>query len=198
MLSPVLGSFAFVVLYVLAAFFYPGGSAVDVRSKGFSWMHNYWCNLMNEKALNGEINAARPFAYAAMLVVAITLWFFWYIASQRLSLSRNRKILVLFSGSLSLVLLPLLPTTLHDAVINVSASLGLVAMFVIYAALYKKAWNVLFSLGVFNVLLVALNNYLYYGTSLYYLPLVQKITFVSFLLWVVLVTGKIYREQSAT
>jgi hypothetical protein len=55
----------------------------------------------------------------------------------------------------------------------------------------------LFGFGLFNLGLVVLNNCIYYGSSLYYLPLVQKITFVSFLLWVCFVSVKLYRQQTA-
>ncbi|HEV7621655.1 MAG TPA: hypothetical protein VGO09_07980, partial [Flavisolibacter sp.] len=54
-LSPVFGSFAFIILYIIATIYYPGGSQANNVSKGFSWVHNYWCNLLNEKAINGAL-----------------------------------------------------------------------------------------------------------------------------------------------
>ena len=59
-----------------------------------------------------------------------------------------------------------------------------------------KGWRGLFYFGLFNVVLVAINNYIYhFAGSLYWLPLVQKITFLSFLVWVCCVTIRLYRLQ---
>lgn len=178
--------------------FYPGGSQADARAKGFSWLHNYWCNLLNEKGINGELNRGRPFAQMALLVLSLTLLSFWAVAAHRLPFSQKKKHFVLTSGLASLVLLPFLVSAYHDTVINLSGALGLISMIIIYAGLYKEGWYGLFSFGVFNLALVALNNYIYYTTSLYYLPLVQKFTFASFLLWVCLVTIKLYRRPQGT
>lgn len=194
-LAPLLGAALFLLLYFAAACNYPGGSQADAHAKGFSWRHNYWCNLLNEKALNGEANTGRPFGYAAMLFLVLSLLSFGTIAVRRLGFSKPARILLIACGLLCLLVLPFLPTAYHDSVVNVSASAGLAAMILIYVAHYKRGWQILFWFGVFNLLLVALNNYIYYRTSLYYLPVVQKFTFLSFLLWVCAVTMKLYRQQ---
>lgn len=51
LLFPPTGILIFFMLYVVAALLYPGGSQADKASTGFSWMNNYWCNLLNEKAM---------------------------------------------------------------------------------------------------------------------------------------------------
>ena len=199
MLVPLFGCVIFLLLYLAAAAVYPGGSQADVYAKGFSWMHNYWCNLLNEKGLNGENNAGRPFAWIAMVVLLLSLLCFWVATAKGLwESSRMKKQLLMSSGAASLLFLPLLPTGLHDAVINVSGLFGLMALFFVYYGLYKKRWYALFVFGILNLALIGLNNYLYYGTSLYWLPLVQKITFLSFLLWISMVTVKLYRHQAET
>ena len=53
----------------------------------------------------------------------------------------------------------------------------------------------LFWMGIFNFLLVVLNNILYYGDGLlFYLPVVQKFTFLFFLLWISLVNINLYNK----
>jgi hypothetical protein len=69
-LSPLFGTLIYLLLYIVATFFYPGGSQVDKNSFGFSWAQNYWCNLLNENAINGQHNSARPIAIAAMFFFA--------------------------------------------------------------------------------------------------------------------------------
>ena len=81
----------------------------------------------------------------------------------------------------------------HDIVVNISSSLGFVAMFGVLVALYQLRWSKLFVFGLFNLFLIALNNYLYYIINdLTYLPIVQKFTFVSFLLWICCIEMKMY------
>jgi len=81
----------------------------------------------------------------------------------------------------------------HDLVVNFSSSLGFVAMLGVLVALYQLKLSELFAFGLFNLLLIALNNYLYYIISdLTYLPLVQKISFLSFLFWICCIEMKMY------
>ena len=83
----------------------------------------------------------------------------------------------------------------HDAVVNTSSTLGFIATAGTIAALYKKRWNRLFIYGLFNVFLVALNNYLYYAKGMmFYLPFVQKISFISFLVWFCMISIALYRK----
>jgi hypothetical protein len=72
-LAPLFGSIVFVLLYFAATLLYPGGSQVDIDSKGFSWLHNYWCNLLSVTAINKQHNAARPLAITGMVVLTLTL-----------------------------------------------------------------------------------------------------------------------------
>jgi len=81
-LTPLFGTLLFTCLYFIATLFYPGGSQADKNSKGFSWTNNYWCNLLNENAMNGQHNAARPIAITAMLVLCTTLMIFWVHLSK--------------------------------------------------------------------------------------------------------------------
>ncbi len=86
-------------------------------------------------------------------------------------------------------------THLHDIVINVASLFGLIAVFGTFAGLRKLKWMSLFWLGIFNLMLVALNNILYYGNGLrLYLPLVQRVTFLFFLLWICLISIRLFNR----
>ncbi|MFM9984643.1 MAG: hypothetical protein ACKVOK_05380, partial [Flavobacteriales bacterium] len=48
--------------------------------------------------------------------------------------------------------------------------------------------------GLLNIALVGLNNYLYFSENMIkYLPVVQKISFVSFLVWISFMDLRVYR-----
>ncbi len=193
-LIPIIGSFLFVFLYVIAAVMYPGGSGTDKTVSGYSWIDNYWCNLLNEKAINGQTNEARPVAIAAMLIPGATLSAFWILFPALMQLKRYHRLLIQIAGTVGMVASFLLLTKIdHDIAINTSSAFGLIAMLGTMIALYQLKWKVLFVLGLFDLLLITLNNYLYHTEQMTYLPLVQKFSFLSFLVWFCLIALKLYR-----
>lgn len=195
-LLPVYGSLLFVVLYIAAALLYPGGSQVDKHAQGFSWLNNYWCNLLNEYAINGNFNPARPFAITGMLVLCTTLFLFWFNFPRFAHFKNPAKIIYQLSGFLSMFSAMMLFTRYHDLATNVAGAFGVIALIGTFAGLRKFQWNKLFAWGVFNLLLVLLNNYLYYNSNLIYLlPVVQKISFASFLCWICCISVMIKRTN---
>ena len=194
MLVPIIGSFLFVILYIIAAIFYPGGSGKDETAISYNWAENYWCNLLSEKAINGKINNARPVAIIAMLMLSISLSCFWVIFPALTELKKIHRLLIQVAGLVSMFTLFLLLTSIdHDLAINISSLFGFVAMIGTMIALRQLKWNSLFVFGLFNILLIALNNYLYHSAQLTYLPVVQKLSFLSFLTWFCLITLKLYK-----
>ena len=194
LLVPVVGTVVFVILYIVAALLYPGGSQADKAAKGFSWLHNYWCNLLNDNAINGELNPAKPVAMAGMYALCITLSFFWLFFPLYVSIGKIAKRTIQVSGVLAMVIALFLFTSLHDVVTNLASGFGVVAVTGVFIALYKNKRYILFGFGIFNLLLVALNNYVYYTAGmLVYLPVVQKISFASFLIWICSIAITLYR-----
>lgn len=85
-------------------------------------------------------------------------------------------------------------TDFHDIIINIASLCGLVATTGTFAGLRKLKWRNLFRMGTFNLALVAVNNILYYNDGLrLYLPVVQKITFLFFLLWICLIDIHLFK-----
>jgi hypothetical protein len=197
LLIPVFGTFIFIILYVTATCFYPGGSQVDKNAVGFSWANNYWCNLLNEIAINGKPNPARPFALAGMLVLCFTLAYFWYIFPTFVPLTRNTKYIIQFAGIGSMTIAFFLFTSLHDTISNIAGFLGVIALTGTFVGLWKIKWFVLFGFGMFNLLLVVLNNYVYHTEGLLaYLPVIQKISFAAFLTWICCIAICLFKKQT--
>jgi len=87
-------------------------------------------------------------------------------------------------------------TKWHDEITNLASLFGLVATVGSFVVLYKINWYGLFAFGIINLLLVALNNYVYYTKGLIiYLPVIQKITFAAFLVWVCCINVSLYQRQ---
>lgn len=194
-LTPIVGTIAFVVLYVVATLFYPGGSDVDKNAAGFSWLHNYWCNLLNDIAINGQPNQAKPIAITAMLILCITLSYFWFLFPKYIRVHTILGQTIQLSGALAMVIAFLLFTQInHDLVTNMASLFGVIATVGTFIGLYQVKWIGLFAFGLVNLLLVALNNYVYHSQGLtIYLPVLQKISFASFLIWICCINWHIYR-----
>jgi hypothetical protein len=201
LLIPVLGTAIFVVLYIIATLLYPGGSQADKTATGFSWVHNYWCNLLNEYSINGQYNPAKPVALVAMLILCLTLAYFWLLFPRYILMGKITRFIIQLSGVSAMAISLLLFTAInHDLVTNLASLFGLPATLGTMLGLYKAKWYGLFLLGLGNLALVLLNNYLYYNEGLIrYLPVIQKVTFTAFLVWICSISIKIYgaaRKQS--
>jgi len=197
-LTPTLGICLFVVLYVLAACQYPGGSNANRTAVGFSWQHNYWCDLLGDVGKNGVINPARPIALAAMLVLCGSLAFFWWLLPYLYGQNSRFIRLSQWTGTLSMGVILFIGTTYHDVVMNVAGGLGVVSLLATFVGLYRNRLFYSAAFGLLCILLVGANNYVYYSLQyINYLPVIQKITFALFLMWITLVNQAMYRNRLA-
>jgi hypothetical protein len=171
----------------LAALQYPGGSQASPVSIGFSWMDNYFCNLLNQTAINGHPNKGQPLAIASLMVLALSLALFWWNFPKLLPLNKIQTQIIRVSGVGSMMIASLLFTNLnHDLITNTASLFGLIAILIAMWVLYQNKLMFIFVFGLFNLLLVLVNNWLYYDPSLIkYLALIQKISFAAVLIWII-------------
>lgn len=189
-LIPTFGCLIFFVLFFWAAWLYPGGSQADLNSIGFSWKHNYWCNLLYEKAMNGMENGARPFAIAAMGILCFSIAFFFVQFANILVKSILWKNIVKICGILSMVFVALMSTDYHDQMTTASSIFGLFAIIGIIRTVHQSNFQIFKWGGLLCILLLALNNVIYYsGFLIAWLPLIQKFTFLLVLMWIIGLNG---------
>jgi len=192
-LLPVWGIIIFTFLYFIASLLYQGGSQVDENAIGFSWINNYWCDLLSQKTYNGQLNPGRPFAMIGMLLVCLALAHFWYIFPNYVNFSRTGKLLVQISGMMSMLIALFISTQYHDIVIYAASFLGLVALIGTFVGLIKLKWYFLFWFGVFNLIILLVDHYIYYTREfIAYLPIIQKINFAALLIWFCLISINLY------
>jgi hypothetical protein len=195
-LTPVLGTILFATLYVVATFYYPGGNQQDINSDGFSWRNNYWCNLLNDEAVNGSSNTAQPIALIAMFILCLIFIYFWITFPKYADLNKQYKRTIQASGILAMTIGFFLSTRFdHDAITSLASLFGLIALTGTLIGLNKNRWKVLFYFGILNILFFTANIYLYFHKDyITYLPVVQKITFATFLIWICSIEIKIYTQ----
>jgi len=182
-----------VVLYIIATKYYPGGSQADKNSIGYSWVNNYWCNLLNANGINGKPNPAQPIALTAMVILCISLSLFWIQFPKFTPLNKPAKLTIQTSGTMAMITGSLLFTHFnHDLIINTASFLGLIAMAGTFVGLYQNGWKSLIGFGLVNIVMIILNNVFYHTEGLiFYLPVIQKITFLVFLTWICCIVFKI-------
>ena len=130
MLVPVLGVGLFVLLYLISAKQYPGGSWNYTNDTGFSFWHNYLCDLLDEYAINGEINNGRFFARSALGILCVSIMLIW-IYIPKLFVSKSHYLSVSrWSGLLSLIILFFLNFGTHDLIVRIAGFFGVVALFI--------------------------------------------------------------------
>lgn len=186
------------ILYFVAAAYYPGGSEVDRQAAGFSWTHNYWCDLLENTAENGAYNASKPIAISAMGVLCLGIILFWVFIPRLFKVHIGIKRTMQLTGIISMVTLAFLKDNNHDLIINASVLLGSVAMLLCLYSLFVAGLTGLFSLGVLCLLLCLVNTYIYYSqTWLSYLAVIQKVSFFLFLLWFCLLLLRLFRMDAA-
>ena len=174
----------FVVFYLSAAAAYPGGSWAAPDQVGFSWRNNYLCDLLDTLAVNGELNPGRYWARAALGVLCAGLVLLWYQLPGLMDASMGLKRTLRISSVLAFGTTAFLSAGTHDVTVRVAGLFGLIALLSAVIGLWRSGRKWMSLLGVW-CLLIFLLNYAIYETGSYIraLPLIQKITFGSFLGW---------------
>ncbi|NAS12271.1 hypothetical protein [Poritiphilus flavus] len=197
-LLPLTGMLLFILLYIIAAIRYPGGSHSNPYHEGFSFWHNYLCDLLDTYSVGGVLNSARVFARLALLVLCLSLVVFWYNLPRLFELKNINQRIMQSSGMLASIIILFLAAGNHDIIVRIAGALGVVALISSFIELYRIRYRGLFYLGVFCLLIFFVNYYIY-ETGIYIkaLPVIQKITFASFILWFISLDISIYQIEKS-
>lgn len=130
-----------VILIVIAALSYPGGSLLDNNSVGFGWSKNFISNLFSEKALNGSENQGRIWAIIGMAFQSVGYGVFFINMSKKISLKVWGNILK-YIGFANIFLIFLIATPYHDLG-TISIVLTLVGLFIITSFILKSKLHLL-------------------------------------------------------
>ncbi|WP_299124294.1 hypothetical protein [uncultured Winogradskyella sp.] len=167
-----------------------------INHSGFSFWHNYLCDLLDDYAINGEVNSARFIARTALGILCASLILLWfYLPKLFMTKSNNPKIMRL-SGILSLIITLFLASGTHDLIIRIAGIIGVIAIITCLVELYKIRSYKLLSFGLF-CMLVFFANYFIYETGYLrnILPVLQKFTFISFIVWFAILDIRLYKKQ---
>ncbi len=195
LLLPLFGMLLFVLFYILAALQYPGGSWIMPQQNGFSFWNNYLCDLLDQNAINGELNTARYLARTSLTVLCLSLVLLWYYLPSLFKGKNFNKNIMWLSGIAALVAISFLSSGAHDRTVRIAGFLAVIAFLTCFVELLKARHIKLFVFGI-GCLIIFLVNYYIYETGLYIrlLPVIQKITFICFIIWFIMLDVFFYRK----
>lgn len=130
-----------VILIVIAALAYPGGSLLDKNSVGFGWSKNFISSLFEAKAINGLINPGRIWAILGMAFQSVGYGVFFINMSKKISLRVWGNFLK-FIGFTNVFLIFLIATPYHD-IGTISIVLTLFGLFIVTFFILKSKLHLL-------------------------------------------------------
>ncbi len=185
LILPVSISLALVLLF-LSTQLYPGGSQKDPNAAGFDWGNNYLCNLFNATGINGGPNPGRFWGIAGMFFLCFGLAWFFYGIGEKITSGRPAKI-IRYSGTASMCFAFFVVTPYHDTATTAASILAMLALFYLTVFSFRSRLLLLKVISSLGLLLLYVNNYVYYTQHfLEYLPVLQKLGFLSILSWMVM------------
>ena len=172
-----------ICLLTIAIRSYPGGSQQDGHSIGFDWKQNYLSNLFSERAMNGAENASRSWAVVGWTLLCVTIALFYIDFSRKIP-SKHGAMMIRYAGVVAMGFAIFIVTSYHDTMLTISGALVLLSLFYITVFVFKSRLTYLKILAGICILLFYFTNYLYYTRSrLNLLPVMQKITLLAGLIW---------------
>jgi hypothetical protein len=190
-----LGIVIAILLLVIAAIHYPGGSQKDLNSVGYDWKNNYLSNLFSAKAVNGQENASRPWASVGMLFLCISFALFFIDSSNKIA-SKGAAKIIKYCGAGSMIFGFLAVTPLHDLMIPIVSTLSLIGCFYITVFVLKSKLHFLKFLSIVCLLVFYVCVYMYFTRSyLNFLPIMQKLSFLIDIIWILSLTYLTKKED---
>ena len=172
-----------VLFLVTATLLYPGGSILDKNSVGFDWSKNFFSNLFLAKALNGTANPSKIWALIGMVFNSIGYGLFFIHTSRKIP-QKHTELVLKSIGVVNMLFTFLIATPLHDIMVTVSSTLTMLGLFYITISILrtKLHWLKFFCIG--SMLIFYSTLYLYGARDWGLLAVMQKVTFLCFMLLV--------------
>ncbi len=193
---PIIGLGLYLFVFSIAANQYPGGSINRPEEIGYSFFNNFLCDVMNPYVHGDKINEARTIAITSHLILSLTMICFFYILPELFPRKNNNTRMIRFFGMLTMTVFALMITEFHDLIVSVTAILGTIALIPFFIELchYPDRRLIFLAYLCFGLSIIV---YFIFVTKIgfYYLPFLQKITFIIDAIWVIWVSLIVYQKN---
>ena len=183
---PIVGLLGFLLFFVIATTLYPGGSVNEIASEGYSYFHNFICDLMSLHLEEGVVNDARPIAIIAHLMLSFGMISFFYILPEIFTVQNRNTRTIRFLGMFTMTVFIFMYTDYHDLVVTITGVLGSIALVPFFLELINYENRGLKVLA-YTCFILSILVFLSYETKIgfYFTPILQKITFVFDSIWII-------------
>jgi hypothetical protein len=153
---------------------------------------------MNDTGMNGKPNPARPFSIMAIVILCLSLMIFFIKFAKSYSNNALWRPIIKTCGILSMVSAIFIFTKYHDLMTVISSVFGFFVVIGIIKGLYKSELLLFKISGLICIILLGLNNYVYYSRHFIdHLPLLQKITFAIVLMWIIGLNDEMNKDKES-
>ena len=193
---PIYGMGIYLIVFTIAALAYPGGSFNHPNASGYSFFHNFLCDAMLPVSPGGAHNPARAMAVISHLVLSITMITFFYILPEIFPVKNYRTQMIRWFGVLTMTVFIFMYTPFHDHIVTATGILGTFALIPFFMELHRYPGKPLKNLAYLCYALSIIVFFIFQTKiGYYYLPFLQKITFVVDAWWVIWVSMIVIRKR---
>lgn len=188
---------AYLIVFTLAAIVYPGGSESNPNAVGYSLFHNFLCDAMLVITPGGELNPARSLATISHLILSGTMILFFFLLPMIFDWTNRNTVLIRYVGMLTMTVFVFMYTDIHDHIVTATGILGTVALVPFFIEMRRYPGGGLKILA-YVCFILSIIVFFSFETKIgfYYLPLLQKITFVFDAWWVIWVSLIVTRKNA--
>lgn len=183
---PIFGLGLYIIAFTFSASAYPGGSINYPHANGYSFYHNFLCDTMNPITQSGIINNARFLAIISHLILSFTMISFFYILPKIFDVKNRNTTLIAYFGIAAMTVFIFIYTEYHDLIVTITGVLGAIALIPFFIELQHFKNKGLKRLAYLCYALSIIVFFIFETKiGFYYLPFLQKITFVFDAYWVI-------------
>ena len=180
---PLISAVLALALLLFATRFYPGGAEGDPAVLGFDWWRVYITQLLRPVALNGQPNAARPYAVAGLWLFCLGMAELFRQLAQEMAPARHAK-WVQICGIAAMVYTAFTVTRMHDLMVTISLFFFVATEVALLDWLWLRRQWPRWTAGMACLLLMLAASCSYYGRiGTAALPTLQKLVYLSSSAW---------------
>ena len=188
---PTIGCVLFLIFITIASVQFPGGSQVDTSAVCYSWTHNYLCDVIASEAHNCLPHPYYKIGLLAMICLCGGISMFFFFFTDWMRVKGFWKFIIRWMGLISMICAMLIFTELHNIMIAVASILALPALTGVFITLYRRRLFSYFSCGIMILILMLINNLIYYTDYMIeWLPQIQKISVLCVITWLSIMNWK--------
>ncbi len=163
---------------LIAISIYPGGTYENQNAIGFDLTKNFTSHLFAEKALNGQDNPSRIWAYLGMILLPISYAIFFTNMSKKIP-DKNAGVILKYGSIANVLCMFLIVTSLHDIMLNISITLFWTCIVIITVFIIKTKLHFFKIICLLCLVIFYYSIYLWATNDWNVLPTMQKVNFIN-------------------